>query len=166
MGGKGSGQDSVNARAVARRVIEKIQKGEKVLLAPLIRAQGYAETVAKSPHMVTKTHAYQDEINTYTQRLEKERTRVLRAMEKKDLDDEQYRTLVDAETKLTHDVQLLTGGKTENVQVTEDHNVLVAILAEVRAAPLPALEDTRSFVLRKLDDKRRETEGEGAPEAI
>ena len=37
-------------------------------------------------------------------------------MEQKDLSEEDYKVLADSLTKVTHDVQLLTGGSTANVQ--------------------------------------------------
>lgn len=69
---------------------------------------------------------------TYTQKLEQHRKEVLEAMMRKDLDEEQYRTLADSQAKLTHDVQLLTGGKTENVGVEEDRLRLKAVVQAIQ----------------------------------
>ncbi len=161
-------QDSPNARAVAREVIDRTREGKKVRMAPIIRAHGYSESVAQKPTIVTNTAAYKDEIETYATRLEKHRDKILKAMEKKKLDEEQYRTLADAQTKVTHDVQLLTGGKTENVQVTQDHNVLIAILAEVRGDSLPApkVYDEVAEVPNDIYDTGRKDQGESPSEAI
>jgi hypothetical protein len=53
-------------------------------------------------------------------------------MAKKDLTEEQYRTLSDAQTKLTHDVQLLSGEKTENVGLENDRNTLRDIVKAIQ----------------------------------
>ena len=76
-------------------------------------------------------------MKTYTDQLEAHRQKVLEAMDKKDLDEEQYRTLSDAQTKLTHDVQLLTGGKTENIGQEEDRLKLKAIVAAIQLDEAP-----------------------------
>ena len=130
----GRNQPSMNAKAVARSVIQKIQNGEKVVMKELVLAQGYSPATAHNVSGVTNTKSYKDEIENYTARLERHRVKILAAMEKKDLNEEQYRTLADAQSKVTHDVQLLTGGKTENVGVQEDRLTLVAILAEIRGS--------------------------------
>ncbi len=129
---KGRHHDSLNARAVARDVIDHLQRGEKVRMAPIIRAHGYSPKVAADPKNVTNTQAYKDEMFTYTQKLEQHRKEVLEAMMRKDLDEEQYRTLADSQAKLTHDVQLLTGGKTENVGVEEDRLRLKAVVQAIQ----------------------------------
>lgn len=123
---------SSNARAVAKEVIRKLEAGEKIRLGEILLKQGYAKTTSTVPAIVTSTPAYREEMDTYVARLEKHRASVLAAMEKKDLTEEQYRTLADAQTKLTHDVQLLTGGKTENVGMEEDRKTLKAIVAAIQ----------------------------------
>ncbi len=133
-GGSRPGQKngSENIRAVARDVVETVQKGEKVVMSKILRRHGYSESTAASPVQVTSRPAYKEEIRTYTEQLEQHRQNVLTAMMNKDLDTEQYRTLSDAQTKLTHDVQLLSGGKTENVGLEEDKKTLKAIVAAIQ----------------------------------
>ena len=117
-GGYAKGKRSVNAIAAARvKCIAKVTRGEKVVMAPILREVGYSEAVSKNPAEVTTQPAYIEEIESYATRLEKHRSKVLLAMENKNLDEEQYRTLADASAKITHDIQLLTGGKTENIGV-------------------------------------------------
>lgn len=128
----GRNRSSHNARAVAREVIRKVQNGEKVVIKEIVAAQGYSKTTVHNANVVTNTQSYKDEIESYAARLERHRLKILKAMEDKDLSQEQYRTLADAQTKVTHDVQLLTGGKTENLGVQEDRLTLINILAEIR----------------------------------
>lgn len=61
----------------------------------------------------------QEALNPIVQRWEKERERITLAMEGKDLSKEQYRTLSDSLDTITKNIQLLTGGKTENNGVSE-----------------------------------------------
>jgi len=63
---------------------------------------------------VNKT--YKEEEVSITKMLERERNRIMRALENKDLDKERYATLVDALDKLTKNHQLLLGESTENVE--------------------------------------------------
>lgn len=124
--------ESPNLRAVARDVVDTVQRGERVVMSKIIRRHGYAPSIATNPKEVTERPAYQEEIASYTALLEKHRQDVLTAMMNKDLDGEQYRTLSDAQAKLTHDVQLLSGGKTENVGLEEDKKTLKAIVAAIQ----------------------------------
>ncbi len=61
----------------------------------------------------------QEALNPIVLRWEKERERITQALEGKDLDKEQYRTLVDSLDTITKNIQLLTGGKTENTGIGE-----------------------------------------------
>ncbi len=123
---------SMNARAAARDVIAATERGEKIHLGKILKAHGYSDSIACTPKAVTTSIAFQDEINTYTARLEAHRAKVLAEMERKDLSEEQYKTLSDAQAKLTHDVQLLTGGRTENVGLEQDRATLKAIVASLQ----------------------------------
>lgn len=117
---------------VARIIKEKIKRGEKIVLREILADQGYAPTVQNNPLNVTEAQSFKAVMDPFVARLEKHRNEVIVAMEGKDLKEEQYRTLVDANARLTHDIQLLTGGKTENLGIEEDRKTLVAILADIR----------------------------------
>lgn len=137
---QGRTKTNYNARAVARKVIEKMQKGEKVKIAPLMREVGYTYEGSMKPQRVTESPAYKEEIESYVSRLERHRLKIMEAMEAKDLTEEQYRTLVEAQAKTTHDVQLLSGGKTENVGVEKDRETLKAIVAAIQVEGSKLLE--------------------------
>ena len=110
---------SLDAQNVAKEVLETVGRGKKVVLGKIIKKNGYAQNTADSPKQVTNTKSFQNVINPIVQRWEKERERITLALENKDLDKEQYRTLVDALDTITKNVQLLTGGKTENNGIGE-----------------------------------------------
>ena len=71
-------------------------------------------------------------MNPAMEKMEKIRHKVLDALHDKDMTQEDTRTLVDASTKLTHDVQLLSGGRTENVGHEEDRRILLGIVDALR----------------------------------
>ena len=125
-------RSSENIKAVARDVVAKMQAGEKIVLGKIITAHGYGPGMAINPKKVTEKKEYKEIIDSYVQRLEKHRLKIITAMEEKNLSEEQYRTLVEAQSKTTHDVQLLSGGKTENVGVEKDRETLKAIVAAIQ----------------------------------
>lgn len=98
----------------------------------VLAKRGYGPSVQKAPTEVTNSLGYKEVMGAYTKRLEEHRNKILAAMENADLESEDYRTLVDALSKVTHDHQLLTGGKTENVGVENDRQTLALILADLR----------------------------------
>ena len=59
----------------------------------------------------------QKALNPIVVRWEKERERITEALEGRDLDKEQYKTLTDSLDTLTKNIQLLGGKATENVAV-------------------------------------------------
>ena len=115
---------SIAAQQVAVEVLETVRKGKRPNLGKIIKSKGYSETTSTVPTQVTRTKSYQSVIKPYTERLIKHREKILQAMEAKELDNESYKVLADSLTKVTHDVQLLTGGATENLA----HKVLVEFI--------------------------------------
>lgn len=108
---------SDSAKAVAEEVIRKVGKG-KVNKKEIILKNGYSKTVANSPTKVTETKSYKTVILPFLKRLETHREKVIAAMEAKDLTKEQYKTLNDGLAKLNHDIQLLSGGSTEDIKIS------------------------------------------------
>ena len=109
---------SENAKAVARKVIEKVRKGEKVNKGAIIRSQGYSEGIATQPTKVTRTQSYQEEITPFVNKMIALRDKAINASNKKDLDSEQYHTLVGSIDTLTKNIQLLSGEDTDRQGVT------------------------------------------------
>ena len=107
---------SENAKAVAQEVIQTVRKGTKVNLGKIVKKHGYSESVSKHPDKVTQTQSYQEEIQPIVQMMIEERDAALKEAKKK-RGKANYRDLVDASTKLTKDIQLLSGGKTANEEL-------------------------------------------------
>ena len=128
-------KQSLAAKQVARKVLENVRAGRKPDITRLAIAQGYSVASANaSKPQLTKT--YQREINTALDKMMIERDRVLEAMSRKDISRERYDTLVRSASTLTHDTQLLSGGRTENVSVEEDRRILLGIVASLRSDTL------------------------------
>lgn len=104
---------SENAKAVAKEVIKRVRKGQKVKMGEIIENQGYSESVSKSPTKVSKTKSYQKEMKPVVNSLENIRNNLIIELEnRKDLSGERMKELVEMLNKLNHDIQLLSGGAT------------------------------------------------------
>lgn len=107
---------SINAENVAREVLETIGKKKKPSVRAIAPKYGYAPSTANSGE-IQKTKTYQNIINPVVQSWVKERERLTKALSEKDLNKLAYRDGIDAIDKLTKNIQLLTGGATENFAV-------------------------------------------------
>ena len=108
---------SENARAVAYKVVEMVGKGQKVDMGDILRSHGYSERVALKPDKVTKTKSYQSIVIPALKKMENVRGSALRALEKKDPNQEKYATLLSGVDILTKNIQLLSGRSTENIGI-------------------------------------------------
>lgn len=123
---------SLAAAEVAKDVLGSIGRGERPNITKIAIKNGYSPKTANAG-LVQKTKTYKKTIAPFLERLEKHREKVLLAMEGKRLGKEEYQVLSTSLTKLTHDVQLLSGGKTENIGVEEDRQTLKVAIAMIRA---------------------------------
>lgn len=104
---------SKNAEKVAKKVLENLGKGKKINLGKIARESGYADNTADNPKNITETKTYQDAIKPIVEQLEVERQRAIKRLSKT-INKAKYRDLMDAIDKLTKNIQLLNGGKTES----------------------------------------------------
>lgn len=106
---------SIDATNVAYEVLENIGKPKKLKLGKIALKNGYSKNTADNPKLITKTKSYQRVIAPVLKRYQNELDEVLLAMSLKDKNTEQYKTLVEAVDKLQRQIQLLSGGATENI---------------------------------------------------
>lgn len=106
---------SVAAAKVAQEVLGTLGTKKRPNITKIAIKNGYTPKTANSG-AVQATKTYKRIVLPYAQRLQKHQEKILKAMEAKDLSYEDYKTLTDSLAKVTHDVQLLTGGSTANVQ--------------------------------------------------
>ncbi len=105
---------SFQAISVAKEVIERVNRGEKVNLKEIQVRKGYSLSSAIA-HKAVKTKSYQSLVLPVVSQLEEIRQKTLNALSKKDLDQEKYRDLIVGVDTLTKNTQLLSGKATENV---------------------------------------------------
>ena len=108
---------SIDAKNVAKEVSETLGKGEKVVLGKILRRNGYSESTSETPSNVTNTKSYQNEIKPIVDRWENERDRLTTELEGRDLSKERYETVIKSIDIVTKNIQLLSGGKTENIGI-------------------------------------------------
>lgn len=112
---------SVAAKKVAREVSETLRKGKRPVMGKIIRKAGYSKQTSLRPKNVTETKSYKDAIanDPFVKAMIKERDAAIKAMVKK-RGKAKYRDLVDGFDKFNKNIQLATGGKTDNtgLQIT------------------------------------------------
>lgn len=106
---------SIMAQEVAKEVISKVRKGQRPVLGKIIKSKGYSDSISKSPTKVTRTDTYKEAIEPVVASMERQRQRILKELDNKDLTKERFRDLVEGMDKLTKNIQLLSGGATENI---------------------------------------------------
>ena len=106
---------SISAEMVAKDVIDKTVKGEKVVMGQIMKAHGYSEITARVPDKVINTFSYQATIAPYIEKLSYLRDKTIAALNNKDLDEAKIFDLTVLMKNTNHDLQLLQGKSTENV---------------------------------------------------
>ena len=118
-------------RQVALDVIEAVRKGEIPNKQEIQKRHGYSPKSAKSMKAL-ETITYKETISPVVNSYEKIRGKILKELETRDITDEKFNELSSALKNTTHDIQLLSGGKTENIGIEEERTTLRAIIAELR----------------------------------
>lgn len=109
---------SQTAKAVAQDVIEAVKNKKRIVLGKIVAKRGYAKSTQRHPKRVTETQSYQEEIRPVITQLEVLRQKAITELSCRSLKDEGYKDLVDSVDKLTKNIQLLSGGATENVETS------------------------------------------------
>lgn len=104
---------SPNAAAVARDVIATVRKGKKVVLGKIMKENGYSDWMTTQPGKVTSQPAYKEEMEPIVQAMIAERDAILKLLPTK-RGRAAYHQLIEGMDKMTKNIQLLTGGQTEN----------------------------------------------------
>ena len=108
---------SIDAQNVAKEVLETLGKDKKVVLGKIIKKNGYKQNTADNPMNVTNTKSYQGVIQPVIKRWEEIRLKLTRELERKDLTKESMRDITDTLDKIYKNIQLLSGGATENINI-------------------------------------------------
>lgn len=117
---------SLSATMVAQKVSDNIRRGKNVNLGEIIRSQGYSPSVANAPQRVTNTKSYMAIMKNVVGNMEKQRARMIKALENKNLDREKVATLLSGLDILTKNIQLLSGKATQNVAMVIEVSEAIA----------------------------------------
>ena len=123
---------SPRAKEAAERVVAQVLKGKKPNISQASYEAGYTGNTAYT-NRVSRTVTYQTTITTFVEKMEDVRELVLQAMKDKDYSRVDADRLSGILKNLNHDIQLLSGGKTENVGMQEDRQVIHTILDDLRS---------------------------------
>ena len=107
---------SINAQQTAYKVLEKVSKGQKVIMGDIVRDVGYAPSISIVPNKVTNTLTYrkimEEAKKPLIERLDREINEVTLAINSKKKNKEDYRTLIGSLDILIKNKHLLSGGIT------------------------------------------------------
>lgn len=103
------------AKAVAREVLVSVGKGKRPNIKKIAISKGYSPKTAGAGRVQT-TQSYKKELAPLITRLEEERDAIVEALKKK-RGKAKYRDLIDGLDKVTKNLQLLTGGATQNIAI-------------------------------------------------
>ena len=121
---------TLNQEIVVNRIKQKVGKG---LISVGKEMRGiYKESIVKNPSKLTRSKGYKELMKPVVEQMEEERQRAINLLKKK-ISKAKYRDLTDGIDKLTKNIQLLSGGKTENfgfVKLNEYSNEELAKLAK------------------------------------
>lgn len=108
---------SIAAKKVAEKVLETMAQGNLASVKKIAPTEGYKKTTAKSG-LIQKTKTFRDTINAGKKPVLElmiiQRDRALARMNKT-VNKAKYREASDAVDKLTKNIQLLSGGSTEDI---------------------------------------------------
>ena len=110
---------SIDARNVAIEVVKNLGKARKIKLGEIMLKNGYSERTSLTPQNVTNTDSYKEIVSPFVEKMIRERDRMIDEMENKDLTKVQYDKLANTLDTFTKNIQLLTGGRTENNGIGE-----------------------------------------------
>lgn len=108
---------SINAENVAKDVLENLRKHKRVNKGEILLKRGYSKSVSTAPTLVTETKSYQKIISPVVEQMKIARDRALAEINSRVLDKVQYADLITGINKLSHDIQILSGGATENINI-------------------------------------------------
>ncbi len=99
---------------IRHKRLAKNLRNSKSMKEAMLKAD-YSPSYANSSTQMKETEGFKEAVEPVLDRYLKEEKRLLDAAEKKDLTQEQYRTVIDSLDKVRKQIQLLSGGSTGNI---------------------------------------------------
>lgn len=119
-------KSSLRAQQVAKDVQKAILSGKIPAMGEIVEKRGYSKSTVINPKRVTKTTSYQEEMYNFAKELEKQRDRFLKEIATRDLSGEELKVVTEALDKLNKNLQLATGGNTENIGISLEISETIA----------------------------------------
>jgi len=105
------------AELVVQDILDEVRNGNIPNVYEIQKKHGYSHESARS-YKALRTQTAQKTMKNAAEKIKKERDRILNELSTRDLSDERYIELSKAFDTLTKNHQLLTGGNTENQNIT------------------------------------------------
>ena len=108
---------TINQQKVVKKTIEKLGKGEIINKGKILQESGYSKATSINPEVVYDSDGVKGELEPIVSRMTKERDRLLTEAQTRVLTDVRYKEIMDSLDTLTKNIQLLSGGTTENINL-------------------------------------------------
>lgn len=109
---------SILAWRLANKLCEAVCSNDKPTYSELMIECGYSKTTARLPYRVIRSPYFQRLMSDFINNLKKEVDRLTQEMNSRDLSKEKYETLAVALDKVNKQLQLATGGSTDNQKIS------------------------------------------------
>ena len=127
---------SLNVQAVAKDVINQVRKGQKVKLGATILKHGFTKSMSESPTKITKTKSYKEVMDPFIKKMITLRDNLAEEMaserRKRTFKKEKLLFMSTTMKNTIHDIQLLTGGRTDNFGLDELRNNIADLIKDVK----------------------------------
>ena len=107
-----------NQKKVIMKSLEKLGKNELLKKGEILRECGYSEkTATKNPKKIFESKPVQEGLKPFIDQLKEKRQIAINKMTAEKIGKEKAKDLAEIIDKLTKNIQLLSGGKTESSEI-------------------------------------------------
>ena len=104
-------------KKVVEKLVENRRLEKPIGTGEILREAGYSEGSIIKPSQVIRSKGVQEELKPFIKKLQNERNRLMNAIEIKDLDNVEYKKMIESLDILNKNIQLLSGGDTERQRI-------------------------------------------------
>lgn len=121
---------SIRAKTAIANMLAKGGKNKSV--AKAMRAAGFSFNYSRNPHKFLATKSIQNEVSNVVERLTELRERAIIVLSNRDLSKDKSRDVIAMVKDFTHDIQLLSGNKTEDYGLEELSQKIGALVKDAK----------------------------------
>lgn len=123
---------TLRQQKLAQKILENTGKSAKGKpMGKLMVEAGYSPETAKNPHQILKSPIIQDALDPFVKKMMKERDHIINLLPKRRR-FAGFSDLITGLDKLTKNIQLLTGGQTENLGIDTYVDSLNELMKEIK----------------------------------